>query len=74
MQSNCAAPIYLALQVNLRKVNKNGGHMRRETLGRHLFCYDWISSSLKGQTTTVVATELQRPDAFETFTSAAALG
>ena len=53
--------------------DKNGGHMRRETLGQHLFCYDWISSSLKGQTTRVAATELQRPDTFEVSISAAAL-
>ena len=74
MHSNHAAHIYLALHVTLLKVNKNGGHTRRETARRHLPCYVWISSSLKGQTTTVAATELKRPDAFETFTSVTALG
>ena len=75
MHSNHTAPTYLALHVNLLTVNKNGGHTRRETVwSRHFTCYDWISSSLKGQTTRVAATELQRPDTFETSTPAAALG
>ena len=74
MHSNHTAPTYLALHVNLLTVNKNGGHTRRETARQHLTCYDWISGSLKGQTTRVAATELQRPDTFEASTPAAALG